>query len=256
MSKRRNALNKIENDLSVLQREKIFMHDEIQSLNKKLQQCKLEKMQVLNDSKLKDVEISALKIKNEELLMLQSNKLEPYLSKLDIQSNSLNNEEEIFNIYENKISLLNNEMEYSTKFKELINNKQIIDIPTEYIYILHNETFPNYLKIGMTERHPTIRLTEINSETGVPTPYKIAFFVRCFSAREIEYKVHQRLHESRIHNRKEFFELDLKNAIEIISEVIEQEFIYIDFNVRINNLLSINSLKQNLNNPSNTEITT
>jgi hypothetical protein len=146
-------------------------------------------------------------------------------------------EENVKNIIDN-ITLDNKtKIETLQKLQELVINKIIIPAPLEYIYVLTNEAFPKYIKIGMTQRHPVDRLSEINGETGVPSPFKLAFYSRCYNSIQIEKQVHKEFDKYRIHNRKEFFEINLDVAVKLIVNVCEKEFQNINSAETINRIL-------------------
>jgi len=75
---------------------------------------------------------------------------------------------------------------------------------------------PGILKVGMTERTPTIRLGEANaSDTWrPPTPYKIEFAKKVSNASGKEKTLHTLLEQytDRIHPRREFFRLSPEEA--------------------------------------------
>lgn len=78
-----------------------------------------------------------------------------------------------------------------------------------YIYCFSNPSMPGILKVGMTERTPSIRLGEANaSDTWrPPTPYKIEFAKKVLNASAKEKTLHILLEQytNRINPRREFF---------------------------------------------------
>ena len=89
-----------------------------------------------------------------------------------------------------------------------------------YVYVLENHGIPGILKIGYTDRAVQDRIREINSGTGVVTPwYSISHF-HCKSPKHIETLVHQSLSTYRVN--KEGFNVSLKQAQEIISKIITE----------------------------------
>lgn len=95
-------------------------------------------------------------------------------------------------------------------------------ISTGYVYILSNPTMPNLLKIGFTERDVEERVEELNS-TGVPVPFEIEAIFGSPNAYEDEQAIHNTLNQHRLANNREFFSIDLKQAIQCISECIGSE---------------------------------
>jgi hypothetical protein len=93
---------------------------------------------------------------------------------------------------------------------------------TGYVYILTNKFVPNLVKIGKTTRNGDIRTKEVSSPTGVPGTYETAhkrWVVNCHVA---EKEVHWVLRHKRPDKRKEFFELTLDEAIEIVDEICDK----------------------------------
>lgn len=87
-----------------------------------------------------------------------------------------------------------------------------------YIYILINTSAPGIVKIGKTQRDPEARAKELSAATGVPTPFILAFesyFADCSRA---EQYVHTRLAAKRLANNREFFQVQLREAIEAVLE--------------------------------------
>ena len=91
----------------------------------------------------------------------------------------------------------------------------------QWIYILSNPTIPDALKIGYTNLSPELRAKQISSSTGVVVPFKVEWAFRCFDGNLMENEVHTVLKEYRISNQREFFQVDLeeaKNVIKLIGE--------------------------------------
>ena len=78
-----------------------------------------------------------------------------------------------------------------------------------YLYCFSNDSMPGILKVGMTERIPTIRLNEANSSDTwrPPTPYKIEFAKKVCNPKQKETVLHVILSQytERIHPKREFF---------------------------------------------------
>lgn len=89
-----------------------------------------------------------------------------------------------------------------------------------YVYILTNESFPNYLKIGKTNRKPEDRARELSVLTGVPTPYKVAFSILVGKCGLAESNAHKKLSANRVSNNREFFSIALSDAIRIIETIV------------------------------------
>jgi len=86
----------------------------------------------------------------------------------------------------------------------------------EYVYILSNESMPGLIKIGRTSREIDERVKELNSATGVPTPFVIEKVFCTQNSHTLEYLIHNDLALYRVANNREFFQLTPAEAIEHI----------------------------------------
>lgn len=86
----------------------------------------------------------------------------------------------------------------------------------------------NALKIGKTSRTPEERAEELSASTGVSTPYVVVHSREVKNMDECEKKVHKKLFKYRF--RKEFFDIDVKTAIEVVDEVCEVDSIFLSVN--------------------------
>lgn len=89
-----------------------------------------------------------------------------------------------------------------------------------YIYALINSSLHGLVKVGKTVKDPEIRAKEISSDTGVPTPFIVAFKVFVSDCDSGELFLHSLLQTKgfRINEKREFFNAPLD---EIISSMIE-----------------------------------
>lgn len=86
------------------------------------------------------------------------------------------------------------------------------------VYILTNETMPDLVKIGHTDRDLEKRIKELDT-TGVPLPFECFYAVKVETldaAVAIEKKIHQGLDECRIRDRREFFETSAESATALL----------------------------------------
>lgn len=90
-----------------------------------------------------------------------------------------------------------------------------------YIYLLINESMPNVVKVGYTDRSVEERAIELYS-TGVPTPFIIFahWKVSGDKVQTIEADLHRELLRYRISNNREFFKIEPKKAKYFISKFI------------------------------------
>ena len=89
-----------------------------------------------------------------------------------------------------------------------------------YVYILVNGAYPNKCKIGMTTSSPEKRLAQINS-AGVVNDWEIAYSYKCSRPFDFEQAIHIRLEDLRSRADREFFDIDLNDAIQLIEEMGE-----------------------------------
>ena len=106
------------------------------------------------------------------------------------------------------------EIKYYTSHNRIDPNNK--DLGSEYIYVLGNDYMSNIIKIGYTSKDPVSRAHEISKATGVPSPFKVLYQVKCFNGLKIEKATHNHLSKYKTQSNKEFFEIDLEDAIEII----------------------------------------
>lgn len=94
----------------------------------------------------------------------------------------------------------------------------------EWVYVLVNKSMPGICKIGMTTTSVNQRVKEINSATGVITPWFSVFKYQCINSRVLEQAVHAHLasHGYRINPKREGFEISSKDAIHVIKELGEK----------------------------------
>lgn len=90
-----------------------------------------------------------------------------------------------------------------------------------YIYILTNQGFPDFIKIGSTMKDPRIRADELTG-TGVPFPYKVNYKVKTKNCEILEKKVHEILEKKRVNLEREFFNCSVDEAIKVINNVVEE----------------------------------
>jgi hypothetical protein len=87
-----------------------------------------------------------------------------------------------------------------------------------YVYILINKAYPNKCKIGMTTSSPEKRLQQINS-AGVVNDWELAYTYKCARPYDLEQAIHVVLDDLRFRSDREFFDIDLKDAIGLIIDM-------------------------------------
>lgn len=91
----------------------------------------------------------------------------------------------------------------------------------EWVYVLVNKSMPGICKIGMTTTSVNQRVQEINSATGVITPWFPVYKYKCINSRRLEEEVHRQLENlgHRINPKREGFEIASEVAIEVIERL-------------------------------------
>ena len=100
-----------------------------------------------------------------------------------------------------------------------------------YVYILTNPSFKeDWVKIGKSSRPVNVRSKELDN-TAVPLPFEIFATIRTVKYNEVEKLIHKtidRLTDLRIRQNREFFNIQLQIALDIlrdISTTIDDAFI-------------------------------
>ena len=90
-----------------------------------------------------------------------------------------------------------------------------------YVYLVSNPSFPGLLKIGMTSKHPDIRIKGLYN-TSVPTPFVLerVYHVNKTSAYGLENRIHQHLAKHRVNPKREFFRIGVDEAHQKISTML------------------------------------
>lgn len=111
------------------------------------------------------------------------------------------------------------EFDYALKNFAQRKNKQS-DEHQGYVYIMISPALrSDFLKIGKTIRTPERRAHELSIGTGVPLRFYVAFDILISDCHSVEKLVHERLRDFRASSNREFFELPLKEAIQVIQDV-------------------------------------
>ena len=89
-----------------------------------------------------------------------------------------------------------------------------------FLYGLINDSFPGVVKVGQTTRTTSIRVNELSSATGVPTPFRIAFEFPCAHVRHAESVIHRILEDQgcRVSPNREFFRCSSDQIVRIIED--------------------------------------
>jgi hypothetical protein len=77
---------------------------------------------------------------------------------------------------------------------------------------------PGIVKIGRTKKNPQLRAdTLYKSATGVPQQFRIEFAVYVDDCIWSETFIHRRLNEFRVNNAREFFKLNIDDAVKYVA---------------------------------------
>ncbi|MDB4373059.1 GIY-YIG nuclease family protein [Mariniblastus sp.] len=98
-------------------------------------------------------------------------------------------------------------------------------IPTTslgYVYILTNPSLPGMVKIGQSEKSPQTQAKELSQQSGVPTPFTVAFEINIGNCEMVEERIHKRLEHTRVNNNQEFFSISVDAAAEVIRQVTKE----------------------------------
>lgn len=91
----------------------------------------------------------------------------------------------------------------------------------EWVYVLVNQGMPGICKIGMTTTSVSQRVNEINSATGVITPWYPVYSYTCVNSYYLEQEVHKYLEDRghRVNPNREGFDIDSNTAIAVIESL-------------------------------------
>lgn len=93
----------------------------------------------------------------------------------------------------------------------------------EWVYVLANPIYSGgVLKIGFTSSTPQLRKQNIDNSTGVPLPFTVEYAKQCVNGRQLEQAVHRYFDKERINPNKEFFQVSLQQAIQVIDSIHSQ----------------------------------
>ena len=108
-----------------------------------------------------------------------------------------------------------------TYYAEGIQDPSFATKKAEYVYVLVNSGVPGICKIGMTTTSVNQRVHEINSATGVITPWYPVFSYKCVNSYYLEQEVHKYLQNRghRVNPNREGFDIDSNTAISVIESL-------------------------------------
>jgi hypothetical protein len=89
----------------------------------------------------------------------------------------------------------------------------------EWVYVLVNKSMLGMVKIGMTTNTVEERTKQINTATGIPTPWIPVYKFKCYGSRYLEKEVHDYLAQYRVAGNREMFSINAVTAQEIIEKL-------------------------------------
>jgi hypothetical protein len=104
---------------------------------------------------------------------------------------------------------------YSSRFRQSVSGSN----GDQHVYILESISMPEMVKIGYTKNNPVERANQLSKSTGVPTPFNVVYSYSCFNGERIEKAVHKHFRKKRVNNQREFFYVDVDEAIKIIESL-------------------------------------
>lgn len=95
-----------------------------------------------------------------------------------------------------------------------------------HVYVLSNPAMKGIVKIGRTCKSGRSRAKELYSQAGtaLPMPFKMEFEMWCGDCFAVEQRVHEELDFFRINKSREFFRIDIDNAIKAVIRVVCYDF--------------------------------
>ena len=105
------------------------------------------------------------------------------------------------------------------------------------IYVLSNEAMPNLIKIGIAS-DINERMKQLYS-TGVPLPFTCEYAGLVENASKVEKAFHYAFAHNRLHDRREFFEIEPSQAIVLLKLLCKEE---VTHQVILNQLFVTNML--------------
>ncbi|MFN5746597.1 MAG: GIY-YIG nuclease family protein [Methylococcaceae bacterium] len=84
------------------------------------------------------------------------------------------------------------------------------------VYVLTNPAMPGLVKIGFTaSEDANSRIGQLYT-TGVPVPFELEYACRVENGEEVEQALHTAFSHNRINSRREFFEIEVEQAVAIL----------------------------------------
>ncbi len=92
-----------------------------------------------------------------------------------------------------------------------------------YVYMATNPAYKEKVKIGQTQKHPSLRVKELSKSTEVLDDFKCEWYIKVRNCKLAGTLLHDYFHVNRVRHNREFFQITLEKA------VLESEEILYDF---------------------------
>jgi hypothetical protein len=106
-------------------------------------------------------------------------------------------------------------------FGQGVTDPTMSNMKSEWVYVLVNKSMPGICKVGMTTTTVKQRVHEINSATGVITPWVCVYRYECINSYVLEQAVHRELESMghRVNPNREGFSVSSELAIQTIERL-------------------------------------
>ena len=98
-----------------------------------------------------------------------------------------------------------------------------------FVYVMSNPAFPNLLKIGKSDRDPTVYIKKELETDGVPEPFSVEYYAFVIDPHQIEKQVHSYLKKQKKNKNRNFFQCSVFEAINIIKKFAKQTTKYEEY---------------------------
>jgi len=89
-----------------------------------------------------------------------------------------------------------------------------------YVYVLSNKSMPHLVKIGFSTRDVESRIAELNASTSIPEPFNLEASFPVERPTEQEAAVHSKLAQYRHSENREFFRLQVSEAVAAVKQAL------------------------------------
>jgi PAS domain-containing protein len=87
------------------------------------------------------------------------------------------------------------------------------------VYVLTNESMPDYIKIGKTSTSLEQRIKELSSSTSIPLPFTCFYACTVKDAQFVEHQLHDAFGDNRVNPKREFFQISPQRVVSALKLV-------------------------------------